>query len=1186
MPRRTTKLWVNVTLWMVIVGFVIGGILFFTPGGQQIFNTTPAPPEEPALIVNGEKILPSELNYTLQSIILQYRQLYQQVNSNFDEQLQGAGGAYYQLQLRSQAADSLIRNELLKQEIRKRRVSIPQTQIDLKFRERYEQFLQTNQVTEQQLVELLRDPRTQQLFRDYFNLRVGTLSEFKSKLRAEAEFELQQERLKDLVIGDLRPTDLELLSFVEKNQQRYLTQIVGPIVPSDEQLQEYFTEHEELYAQEEIRASHILLHLHADAAEAEVQAARRKLEDVQRQLARGADFARLAQQFSEDELTKAAGGDLGYFVKGASPYDEDFEDAAFALGVGKVSDIVRTDEGLHLIKVTERRTKAFAEVKEQVKKDFIDERQGQLFAAWLASARQSGVFPALAEVRARHILIRAASTASEEEIEAARQKIEELQKQLEEGADFAKLAQEHSEDPGSQAQGGDLGWFGHGWMVAEFDQAAFALQENQISEPVRTPFGFHLIQLLERRMSNEFKTQILSAYGDEQQQQRFEDWVKQVTDAATIEVKEPLLVAYRLEERAKDLPDPDAKLQLLDEALSAYERTGQTLISDPYLGYYQSQLYQQKLSLLEETESELGEEATEEERQALQMQIERTRKAVIESFLRSEREQRTYGARDAGIFQQMVELDPQNAELRYYYARFLVEQEGKDLEAYDELKKAVEANPSYWQAQLLAADIQMRRGVYASVIEHLETALESVPTSTSAQRDVRLKLAQAHLQQANQADREENLSEAEAILTQLVSEYSDTEQSQRRVEAFTLLGDVYQEQGKYRPAQEAYREGLKTSSRVDVEIKLARAYFADQQLDQAERTFQSVAARDAYNVDARMGLAEIYRARGQLEKALENYRHALDLRADSKTKRTLALQILALDPADTRTRERLAQLYLSENSYDRAIEQYQLMLENDPQSWRAQSGLGEAYLGKLSYEQAKDHFKSAILLGAPSDQQVLLYQKILEAEQRLVGTGNPVGPDGQEAMLELADRYLKQGNADRAKEQLRKLVSDYPDYESIRVTELLAEAEGKGLPGDAVVDLGREHTPSCQPGNYNSLPPTSGCHSGNTVPWGVHAQPIPDVIQIHNLEHGGVLVQYEPNVEPSLVEQLTSYVTRLREQAKYCKLIVAPYPNLDAPIALTAWTRIMKLDSFDENKMTGFIDTWIEKGPEKGIPCS
>lgn len=102
------------------------------------------------------------------------------------------------------------------------------------------------------------------------------------------------------------------------------------------------------------------------------------------------------------------------------------------------------------------------------------------------------------QVQAAHILIKVPQDATDEESEAARQRLVELLVRIQAGESFADLAREHSED-GSAAQGGDMGWFGRGEMVAAFEDAAFALEPGEVSEPVRTPFGWHVIQVADRR---------------------------------------------------------------------------------------------------------------------------------------------------------------------------------------------------------------------------------------------------------------------------------------------------------------------------------------------------------------------------------------------------------------------------------------------------------------------------------------------------------------------------------------------------------------------------------------------------------------------------------------------------------------------------------------------------------------
>jgi hypothetical protein len=125
-----------------------------------------------------------------------------------------------------------------------------------------------------------------------------------------------------------------------------------------------------------------------------------------------------------------------------------------------------------------------------------------------------------------------------------------------------------------------------------------------------------------------------------------------------------------------------------------------------------------------------------------------------------------------------------------------------------------------------------------------------------------------------------------------------------------------------------------------------------------------------------------------------------------------------------------------------------------------------------------------------------------------------------------------------------------------------------------IKSLGEVHDP------YNSDPPTSGPHMPNIAPWGMYDQPIPKEYQVHNLEDGGVLLQYScPKGCPDLVKKLQALFMKYKKRAdtdkKYLHLIIAPYPQMDSRLALTAWTRLEKLDDFDEARIDRFIDAYV-----------
>ena len=113
------------------------------------------------------------------------------------------------------------------------------------------------------------------------------------------------------------------------------------------------------------------------------------------------------------------------------------------------------------------------------------------------------------------------------------------------------------------------------------------------------------------------------------------------------------------------------------------------------------------------------------------------------------------------------------------------------------------------------------------------------------------------------------------------------------------------------------------------------------------------------------------------------------------------------------------------------------------------------------------------------------------------------------------------------------------------------------------VPLGTPHPP------YNSDPPTSGPHTDELAPWGVHTEPIPKETQLHNLEDGGVVINYSCRDCPELVERLKAIAGR------YARVVLAPYNGLDRKIALTAWGKIDKFDEFDEARIFKFIKVHI-----------
>lgn len=151
------------------------------------------------------------------------------------------------------------------------------------------------------------------------------------------------------------------------------------------------------------------------------------------------------------------------------------------------------------------------------------------------------------------------------------------------------------------------------------------------------------------------------------------------------------------------------------------------------------------------------------------------------------------------------------------------------------------------------------------------------------------------------------------------------------------------------------------------------------------------------------------------------------------------------------------------------------------------------------------------------------------------------------------------------------------------VTKNRTSKTAEGGPGETFAILPATHiADNVAYDQYNSVPPTSGPHWASPAPWGVQAAPLPNERQVHNLEHGGIMVQYKSS-DQALIKQLEEFA---KKQPNYpCYLIVAPYPAMDFTIAVTAWGVRDTMQAFDEAKLQAFLDAYRNRGPEK-VPCT
>ena len=250
----------------------------------------------------------------------------------------------------------------------------------------------------------------------------------------------------------------------------------------------------------EYRLAHILVTVPAQASPEQIEQRRRRAVQALSELRRGADFAQMAATYS-DAPDAMQGGSLGWRASGRLPAL--FLETLERLQPGDVSDILRSPNGFHVLKLLEKRGKAAA-----------------------AGVQQT---------RVRHILLRAREGLSESE---ARERLQRLRERIVAGADFAELARLNSEDA-SAAKGGDLGWVAAGDTVPEFERVMNSLRDKEVSPPVQTPFGWHLVQVLERRSDelSEDRRKVLArqAIRARKADEAYQDWLRQQRDRAFVE---------------------------------------------------------------------------------------------------------------------------------------------------------------------------------------------------------------------------------------------------------------------------------------------------------------------------------------------------------------------------------------------------------------------------------------------------------------------------------------------------------------------------------------------------------------------------------------------------------------------------------------------------------------------------
>jgi peptidyl-prolyl cis-trans isomerase SurA len=279
--------------------------------------------------------------------------------------------------------------------------------------------------------------------------------------------------------------------------------VIAHINVSPHELEQYLARQQSAAANDEFSVSHILLSLPAAATPQQLEEISHKAQDVSVRAGKGEDFGQLAIANSNSQ-TALDGGQLGW--RKGTQLPQFILDLVVKMKPGEVSEPVRTPSGYHIVKLNERR---------------------------------NGEAPVIInQIHVRHILMKPNELDDDETV---RQKLAKLRDRIEKGESFTGIASTASEDPGSAPDGGDLGWSGPGTFVPEFDKAIADLKENEISEPFKTRYGWHIVQMLGTRTYDSTddvrRQKAFAAIRESKADEETELWLRRLRDDAFVETK-------------------------------------------------------------------------------------------------------------------------------------------------------------------------------------------------------------------------------------------------------------------------------------------------------------------------------------------------------------------------------------------------------------------------------------------------------------------------------------------------------------------------------------------------------------------------------------------------------------------------------------------------------------------------
>lgn len=328
-----------------------------------------------------------------------------------------------------------------------------------------------------------------------------TLNEAMRKLAAQNDLELAEFRRMLLGKG------IDYAAFREQVRNELIISrlrqrlVDSKIQISDQEIDDFLADRADIVNQDvEYRLRHILIPIAENASPTEIETVRNKAEDLRARALKGEDFAALAKRESSGQNAQE-GGDLGWRAQDQVPTL--FVRQVTTMSPSEVSDVIRSPSGFHIVKLEERR----------------------------------GSRPTLIEqARVRHILIEPSTLINDDE---ARTRLKSLKTRLAGGADFAELARAHSDDTATTAQGGELGWLSSDEAPPAFQEVIDNLAIGEVSEPFRSPLGWHLVQVLERRRQDRsedaFRNQAHKIIRSRRIEEETERWLRQLRDESFVE---------------------------------------------------------------------------------------------------------------------------------------------------------------------------------------------------------------------------------------------------------------------------------------------------------------------------------------------------------------------------------------------------------------------------------------------------------------------------------------------------------------------------------------------------------------------------------------------------------------------------------------------------------------------------